>query len=65
MGLHHRNEQQKLHDARFTNEQRRRRGVQLYDEEYVDPMQRKPDVIANADVEYERLLMEDAKAKFG
>lgn len=54
-----------MDDTRFTNELRSRRGVQLYDEEYVDPMQRKPDVVANADVEYERLLMQDAKAKFG
>ena len=43
-------------DTRFSNELRRRRNIHLYDEEYIDPMQRKPDVIARADVEYEQIL---------
>ena len=39
--------------AARVNELRARSGVHMYDEQYVDPKYRRPDVVAEADLTYE------------
>ena len=52
-------------DINLKNElQRRMRHFKLQ-ERFIDPMQRKPDLVAAADSEYERMLRADSAAKLG
>lgn len=58
-------DQQLKTEKSYASEARRRQLFYQHDELFVDPKDRKPDIVAEADIEYEQILKRHSQANFG